>query len=61
VTICDGGHFAASVSSVWYNYGLGNAHPFQEAEMAKAMKKTGTRFARWYNAFRESRYYSRFE
>jgi hypothetical protein len=29
--------------------------------MAKAMKKTGTRFARWYNAFRESRYYSRFE
>jgi hypothetical protein len=29
--------------------------------MAKAMKKTRTRFARWYSAFRESRYYSRFE
>ena len=29
--------------------------------MAKAMKKTGTRFARWYTAFRQKRYYSRFE
>jgi hypothetical protein len=29
--------------------------------MTKALKKTGTRIARWYSAFRESRYYSRFE
>ena len=29
--------------------------------MAEAMKKTTARFARWYNAFRQSRYYSRFE
>jgi hypothetical protein len=29
--------------------------------MAQAMKKTGTRFTRWYNTFRENRYYSRFE
>lgn len=29
--------------------------------MAKAMTKTGTRLARWYSAFRQSRYYSRFE
>jgi hypothetical protein len=29
--------------------------------MAAAMKKTGTRFARWFKTFRESRYYNRFE
>ena len=28
--------------------------------MANAMEMSHTRFSRWYNAFRQSRYYSRF-
>jgi hypothetical protein len=33
----------------------------QEIEMARAVKMTKTRFARWLNAFRQSRYYDTLE
>ena len=57
-TKCDGGHFATSVFLVLRNKVCA---PFWRPEMAKAMEMTHTRFARWYNAFRQNRYYSRFE
>lgn len=34
---------------------------FWESQMSKAIETTRTRLARWYTAFRQSRYYSRFE
>jgi hypothetical protein len=33
----------------------------QEANMAKAAKKTGTRVARWFGALLERKYYDTFE
>jgi hypothetical protein len=58
--MCDGGHFGARPRAV----GLGTVRgrmPRREVKMARAVKMTKTRLARWIKTFRESRYYDTFE
>jgi hypothetical protein len=43
-------------------YGIGcEGGTFRRSTMTEAMKKTGTRFSQWFKAFRQQRFYSRFE
>ena len=59
-TVCDGGHFEVPLPGVCLRIIWARTAP-QEIEMARAVKMTKTRVARWINAFRQSRYYDTME
>jgi hypothetical protein len=59
-TMCDGGHFGARPRAVGLRMDRART-PRTEVKMARAVKVTKTRLARWIKTFREGRYYARFE
>jgi hypothetical protein len=59
-TMCDRGHFAAHLSAVLFDM-FKRMKTLQEASMARAAKKTGTRVARWLGALLQRKYYDTFE
>ena len=58
--MCDGDHFEARRPTVHFVSDLGTDAP-QEIEMARAVKMTKTRIARWISAFRQRGYYDTLE
>jgi len=58
--MCDGGHFAAFLPSIMYLRVWSAGDP-RGVDMARALRITKTRFARWISTFRERRYYDTIE